>query len=316
VLTHRQRIATLLATLGAALAILLLVHFGQKPVPAQPVAALPGSMADSWRVSRTAYLPARIVRFVLFVGLVPVLLAGVFAGLNFALGRVLPAGHAPPGPRPRPSGWLLLRPLVYLIPGLLGLVVLYALSAANVLARSELYQATPQDPYLYQQPLGVLAALVVALLVGYWILRIVRNKLPAPASFATTKQVLYLWLCVVVLAAFIRNPFAMALYLGLFAYGARWLHPPRNTRSRVINAVVLAISAAPFAALVFSLGEEIFLDWRILGYPVLQTAYGAWSPWAAVIFLLAAVLWIQFLSASVLRTSVKPSAAPARTRSP
>jgi hypothetical protein len=316
VLTHRQRIATLLATLGAALAILLLVQLGQKPVPAQPVAVLPGRSAEYWRISSTAYLPGRTVRLVLFVGLLPVLFAGVFAGLNFALGRVLPAGHAPPGPRPEPSGWLLLRPLIYLIPGLLALVVLYALTAANVLARHELYPATPQDPFLDQLPLRVLAALVVALLVGYWILRIVRNKLPAPASFATTKQVLYLWLCVVMLAAFIRNPFAMALYLGLFAYGARWLHPPRNTLSRAINAVVLAIGAVPFAALLYSVGTEIFLGWRILWYPVLQTAHGVWSPWAAVIFLLAAVLWIQFLSASVLRAPAKPSAAPAATRSP
>lgn len=263
---------------------------------------------DYWQVSPTAYLPGGVVRLIFILGVAPVLLGGVFAGVNLALGRVLPA-HGPPGPRPRPSRWVLLRPLVYLIPGGFALVTLYALTAANILPRYELYPATPKDPFLYRLPLGVVAALTVALVAGYVILRFVRARIPRPPSFATTKQVLYLWLCVVMIAAFVLNPFAMALYLGLFAYGARWLHPPRNRRSRIINAVTLGLGAVPFVALLYSFGKEIFLGWRILWYMVLQTAYGVWSPWAAVVFLMSAALWIQFLRACVLAKFTVPTAA-------
>lgn len=263
-----------------------------------------------WQISSNAYLPGGIVRLIFILGITPVLLGGVFAGVNFALGRVLPA-HGPPGPRPRPSRWVLLRPLVYLIPGLLALATLYALTAANILPRYELYPATPKDPFLYRLPLGVVAALAIALVAGYVILRFVRARLPRPPSFATTKQVLYLWLCVVVVAAFVLNAFAMALYLGLFAYGARWLHPPRNTRSRMINAVTLSLGALPFIALLDSFGKEIFLGGRILWYLVLQTAYGVWSPWAAVVFLISAALWLQFLRTCVLaKFSAPPAARP------
>lgn len=265
---------------------------------------------DYWQISPTAYLSGAVVRLIFILGIVPVLLAGVFAGVNFALGRVLPA-HGPPGPRPRPSRWVLLRPLVYLIPGVLALVTLYALTAANILPRYELYPATPKDPFLYRLPLGVIAALALALVAGYAILRFVRSRVPRPPSFATTKQVLYLWLCVVVVVAFALNPFAMALYLGLFAYGARWLHPPRNPRSRIINAVTLSLGALPFVALLYSFGNEIFLGWRILWYMALQTAYGVWSPWAAIAFLMAAALWIQFLRACVLaKFTSRPAPGP------
>lgn len=261
-----------------------------------------------WQISPNTYLPGGIVRLIFILGIAPVLLGGVFAGVNFALGRVLPA-HGPPGPRPRPSRWVLLRPLVYLIPGLLALLTLYALTAANILPRYELYPATPNDPFLYRLPLGVVTALAIALVAGYVILRFVRARIPRPPSFATTKQVLYLWLCVVMIAAFVLNPFAMALYLGLFAYGARWLHPPRNRRSRIINAVTLGLGAVPFVALLYSFGKEIFLGGRILWYMVLQTAYGVWSPWAAIVFLMSAALWIQFLRACVLAKFTVPTAA-------
>jgi peptidase M28-like protein len=262
---------------------------------------------DYWQISPTAYLPGGIVRLIFILGIAPVLLGGVFAGVNFALGRVLPA-HGPPGPRPRPSRWVLVRPLVYLIPGLLALIALYALTAANILPRYELYPATPKDPFLYRLPPGVVVTLAIALAAGYAILRFVRARIPRPPSFATTKQVLYLWLCVVVIAAFVLNPFAMALYLALFAYGARWLHPPRNRRSRIINAVTLTLGALPFVALLYSFGKEIFLGPRILWYMVLQTAYGVWSPWAAITFLMAAALWIQFLRACVLAKFTMPTA--------
>jgi len=265
---------------------------------------------DYWQISSTAYLSGSIVRLIFILGILPVLLGGVFAGVNFALGRVLPA-HGPPGPRPRPSRWVLLRPLVYLIPGGIALAALCALTAANILPRYELYPATPKDPFLYRLPLGVVAALAIALVAGYAILRFVRARIPRPPSFATTKQVLYLWLCVVVVVAFALNPFAMALYLGLFAYGARWLHPPRNPRSRIINAVTLTLGALPFLALVYSFGKEIFLGGRILWYMMLQTAYGVWSPWAAVTFLMAAALWIQFLRACVLgKFAARPAPGP------
>jgi len=74
-----------------------------------------------------------------------------------------------------------------------------------------------------------------------------------------------------------------------------------------LNSGLLLFGALPFAALLAFFGEQIFLGWRILWYLILQTAYGVWSTSAALLFLLAASLWIQLFRLAVLRY---PQAAP------
>ncbi len=250
---------------------------------------VPAGRMNYWRISSHAYLPGAALRLIQLLGLVPVFLAGVFAARNFTKLRV------------KGAGGIFIRPLVYLIPPVLALVALYALAAANILKRYELYPATPKDPFLYQIPARVWLTLVMVLFAGYWAVRRIRALLPPESpSFAVNKQVLFAWLCILTLCAFLLNPFATWLYLGLFAYAGLVLTRPSGMSARTLNALLLSLAALPFAALLYSFGKEIFLGWRILWYLVLQAAYGVWSPWAAVLFLLAVVLWIQLFRISVL----------------
>lgn len=252
---------------------------------------LSGGM-NYWRVSSDRYLPRDAIRLIQLLGLVPMVLAGVFAVRHLVRANVA---------SPSGLGWALIRPLIYLIPPVLALLALYALTAVNILKRYELYPATPKDPFLYQIPMTIVLPLVSVLIAGYLCIRKVRAKLPPSlASFAINKRILYLWICVLVLCSFLLNPFAMWLYLGLGAYAALLLLPPHNALQRVLNAVLLLVAVVPFAALLYLFGKEIFLGWRILWYLILQTAYGVWSPFAAVIFLFAAAVWIQLLRISVL----------------
>jgi len=244
-----------------------------------------------WRASQASYLPDGIVRLIQLVGLAPILLAGLFAAINLERDR-------PPSPAAAPAT-ALIRPLAYLVPPLLALVTLYSLTAANVLPRWELYPATPKDPFLDHIPISVAGALALAFLAGYGILRLLKNRFAEPPSYSGKKRILYLWLCVAVLLSFLLNPYAMWLFLGLFAYMARLLHPPRKRALRVADALMLLLGAAPFVALLFRFGSQIFLGWRILWYLVLQAAYHVWSPMAAVVFLLSTVLWIRLFRISV-----------------
>jgi hypothetical protein len=247
-----------------------------------------------WRVSARRYLPGDRLRLVLTLLILPSVLAGLFAARN--LGAEL-----------RPPWSAVLRPLAYAVPPWLAVVVLYALTAANILKRWELYPATPKDPFLYEIPGRVVLPLLLALLAGYVVLRKVRSRLrvapPAgaqPPSFARDKQALYVWLCCVSVFSFLLNPFAMWLYLGPFACVALLLVRPRGLLKRGFNALLLLLAVVPFLALLYYFGAEIFLGWRIVWYLILQTAYGVWSPFAAILFLLAVVLWLRFVAISVL----------------
>ncbi len=250
------------------------------------------------RLSGGRYLAGDHLRLILVLSLLPIMLAGLFAALRLAA-------------LPRPSPATLWSPLAYAIPPWLALIVLYALTAANILKRWELYPATPKDPFLYQLPLRVVLPLLLALVAGYAVLRWLRARLRAsapaggrPLSFAQDKQAMYVWLCFVCLGSFLLNPFAMWFYLGLFAYAALLLVQPRGLAPRAYNLFLLLIAALPLLALLYRFGVEIFLGWRIVWYLVLQAAYGVWSPMAAILFLLAVALWFRFLAISVLRGPV------------
>lgn len=256
-----------------------------------------GGMND-FCLSSGRYLPGGVVWWMQFLGLVPVLLAGALAARN------------PAAQKGGMSSGLFLRPLVYLIPPLLALLALYALTFSNVLKRYELYPATPKDPFLYHVPIRVALPLVLALFAGYLLVRKARAKLPSPpASFAFGKEILYLWLCVLIVSAFFLNPYATWLYLGGFAYASLLLFLPRRILTRTLNALLLLAALVPFAGLLYFFGKEIFLGRRILWYLVLQTAYGVWSPIAAALFLVALVLWVQLFWISVLRSHAIPQTA-------
>ncbi len=110
------------------------------------------------RVSAQRYLPGDTLRLILTLAVLPIVLAGFFAAVNL-------------GAAARPPRSVLWSPLAYAAPPWLALLVLYALTAANILKRWELYPATPKDPFLYWIPWGVTLSLLLALVAGYFMLR-------------------------------------------------------------------------------------------------------------------------------------------------
>jgi len=253
------------------------------PLPA------PGT-ANDFQVSPDLYLPGAIVRWMQFLGLLPLVLAAVFAARDFATERI------------ELRGWRFFEPASWVIPPCLTTLLLYALTDLDVLPRYELYPATPKDPFLYHLPLPLIAALVAVTAAGFMGLQKLLSRVDAPPTpFEVKKRILFLWVVSVTLVAFLDNPYAMWLFLGGFAYATLILVPPRSTLARTVNAAFLIASTVPFAALLYSFGREIYLGWRIVWYLVLQAAYGVWSPVAVALFLMVVVLVARLFWVSVLQ---------------
>lgn len=248
----------------------------------------PGSSAFLLTPGR--YLPGPTVLLIQILWLLPLLAAGAFAWKNLHASRL-------PNLELR-----FFQPTFWLIPPVAAALLLYGFTAFNLLRRFELYPATPKDPFLYHIPLSVTLPLLMVLIGGFvTVSQILRRLDVPPALLSSSQPILFLWSVAAAVAAFILNPYAMWLYLGIFSYVPLLMRPPRSPLARSINLVLLLIAIAPFAAMLYSFGKEIFLGWRILWYVVLQAAYGVWSPYAVAVFFLVAVVWHHLLWRNVLK---------------
>jgi hypothetical protein len=235
------------------------------------------------------WLDRATVEWVQTLGLLPFMAACVLAGLSFQedqLPRIL---------------WRYLRPGIYVLPLIAGLVALHALTSAGLLKRYELYPATPKDPFLYTIPLRVAAPLLGVLLAGFIIVGFLRHYIPPPPDdFAPSKRIFCVWMYVIVVGALYLSPYGLWFFLGPVAYGFVLLQRPSSLSHRLVNAALLLLGALPLIGALYFFGQQIFLSWRILWYVVLQTAYGVWSTAAAMVFLLAIVIWLQIVLMAVL----------------
>jgi len=248
----------------------------------------PRGNTHDFQVSPSRYLPGLLMGLLQGLALLPLVLAGGFAALNFSQEKF------------ELHGWRFFGPASWVIAPCFAALVLYILTGLNVLPRYEIYPATPKDPFLYHLPLALIAALALVMVLGLMQLAKFRNQVEAPPTpFGVKKRILFLWVVVVALAAFFDNPYAMWFFLGVFAYATLLLVPPRGILSRLVNALLLLASALPFVAMLYSFGHEIYLGWRITWYLVLQAAYGVWTPLAVALFLMSVVLEVQLFKASV-----------------
>jgi len=250
------------------------------------------------------YLPGRVMAAMQLLGILPAILAAIFAAQNLLNRKV------------ESLAWRFLNPLIGIIPPGLAVLALYALTGANILKRYELYPATPKDPFLYELPARVLVPLMLVLIGGLVGLRKIPDIAPIPEgpglgaqatrastnAFDVKKAVLCILVVATALGALAVNPYAMWFYLGGFTYAALLLLPPSGLLNRALNAALLLVATLPLLALLYFYGQEIFLGWRILWYLVLQAAYGVWSPVAVGLFLLSLVLWVQLFWVSVVNS--------------
>ena len=262
----------------------------EQAVAALDTLSLPaaGSVHD-FQASSDRYLPGHLVGALQFCALLPLVIAGVLAARNFSREEI------------ELRGWRFFAPISWVMVPCLAVLVLYLVTWLNILPRYELYPATPKDPFLYHLPILVILVLAVAAGVAWRQLRkfLARVEEP-PTPFGVKKRILFLWLALVIVAAYLNNPYAMWLLLGVFGYSALLLVPPRGILSRAVNAALLAASAVPFAAMLYSFGHEIYLGWRITWYLVLQAAYGVWTPLAVALFLMSVVIAAQLFRIAVL----------------
>ncbi|HXJ91407.1 MAG TPA: M28 family metallopeptidase [Terriglobia bacterium] len=235
------------------------------------------------------WLDRATVEWVQTLALLPFMVACVLAGLSFQedqLPRIL---------------WRYLRPGMYVLPLFAALMALHALTSAGILKRYELYPATPKDPFLYTIPLRVAAPLLGVLLTGYIIVGILWRYVPSsPDRFAPAKRIFCVWMYVIVVGALYLSPYGLWFFLGPLAYAFVMLRIPSSLSRRLVNAALLLVGAAPLIGALYFFGQQTFLGWRILWYLVLQTAYGVWSTAAAVVFLVAIVIWFQIVVMAVL----------------
>ena len=147
------------------------------------------------------WLDRATVEWIQTLGLLPFMVACILAGLSFQedqLPRIL---------------WRYLRPGIYWLPLIAGLVALHVLTSAGLLKRYELYPATLKDPFLYTIPARVAAPLLGVLLVGYIVVGIFQGYVPAPADrFAASKRIFCVWMYVLVVGALYLSPYAMWLF--------------------------------------------------------------------------------------------------------
>ena len=199
---------------------------------------------------------------------------------------------------------------VMLIPPIAALIALYAFTAAGILPRYEFDPATLKDPFLYRPPLLAAGTLAAILIAGYGLI--------AALGFSQRlagKRDLILWLAPLCVAAAAVNPFGMWLYLGAFAYAPLLFSTSRSGAALLLNALLLFVSAMPFAVILLLFGRETHLGPYILWYLVLQTAYGVWPPWIAFLGMAALVLWLQFARLALVQFFVRrPRLAPVRHR--
>jgi hypothetical protein len=253
-------------------------------------------------LSATRYLPGPVVWVMQLLGILPAVLAAIFAARNL-MARGLES-----------LAWRFLNLLSWVIPPSLAVLALYILTDTNILRRYELYPATPKDPFLYQLPAQVLIPLLLVLAGGFVGLQKLRSRLeiaPAlevlasgsqaiPDPFGVGKAILYILVSATALGAFVVNPYAMCFYLGGFTYATLLLLRPSGHFTRALNAALLLAASLPLVGLLYFFGREIFLGWRIVWYLVLQAAYGVWSPVAVALFLLSLVFWVQLFRLSVV----------------
>lgn len=309
------------ATIGRTVERTVLTLAHEPPMPA----------GDGFTISTARYLSYDVLWIVLFLPLVPLMIAVMCVGTNIGVKPVLARTNAAMdgiltllGPVAIVIVFLLttiaavavvLTPLIlFLIVPLITAAVLtrykarlLALTAPafaayilvrefalhNVIPRFELYPPPPKDPLLYHPPALAIAAIAAVLIAGYAL----ASARPMPLL---DKGTLLSWTTAVALAAFAIDPFALWLYLGLFILAALLFIEHNDARAVIINGALLAVSVAPFLAVVWYFAREIFVGGYVWWYLVLQCAYGTWSFWIAGSAIFAAVLWVQYARLAIL----------------
>lgn len=240
----------------------------------------PAFRADGFLVRPTQYIRLPVLAWIQVLGLLPLLVAMVFACWNAA-------AHA------RRAAVTAGRFAVLTLPALAAYFLVAQLAARNImLQRFELYPPPPKDPLLYHPPVLLVLAMIGVLVSGY-----------ALASHFKTplfrKGTLFAGTIAVAIVAFSIQPYGMWLYLGIFAYAALLFEESPGLTPLVLNLALCAIAAVPLGAVLWFYANEMWLGPYVLWYLVLQAAYGVWRPEIVAAAIAAVLAWMQFLRLAV-----------------
>ncbi len=191
--------------------------------------------------------------------------------------------------------------VLFVLPWLSALAVLYALVSTNFIPRYELYPATPFDPFLYNPRWGAIA-IVAATFVATWVaISVIRRALSlwGRPDFDSSKAVCLDTFATLSVIALVLNGFAASLFLAPAALLWVWVEQgPRLTR-RALNVALVAAGAAPLVLLTVMLAKRLMLGPYVFWYLLLAAGYRFFSPLAVLIAVVGVTVGVRLLQKSL-----------------
>jgi hypothetical protein len=161
------------------------------------------------------------------------------------------------------------------------------------------YPATPKDPILehpqYGVIVGILAAVFLAGIGGYFLIRFLNSHLPRP-EFNVSKTVLLAILSVVVAGALFYNAYWAVSFLTLPAWIWALVGPGRGPGGRAANRVMILTAGVLYYALSCSYAARLCVGWKLFWYEILALSTGMFRGQAFLLSMAMFALAIRFLA--------------------
>jgi len=183
---------------------------------------------------------------------------------------------------------------------LLGYVVMLLLPQLHVITQFELHPAT-QKAVLLNSPDFIAILLVVASVIGVYQVfrRVFRAPIDQEEAIEIRQALHAAFLSVIILLAFIKNPFLTSLLLLPPAYCWSAIRAKRGYQDRVMNVFLLLGGAITFVVMAIVL-NLIFHVGVFYWYIFLAAAYGLISVYSVVLFMMAITVMFRLFRNHVL----------------
>ncbi len=185
-----------------------------------------------------------------------------------------------------------------LLPILLPLPIIRALTFLLLLPRYSLYPATPKDPVLEHPSWGVLLGITTTVLViavgCYFLIRFLNRNLPRH-DFHVSKTVLLGVLLIVIILALVHNAYWAVSFLVLPALIWGLLGPGKGPGERAANRILILAAGIMYIMVSCSWASRLGLGWKMIWYELLAMSTGMFGTKGYVLAASAFALGIRFL---------------------
>jgi hypothetical protein len=241
-----------------------------------------------WKVTESLYVDGPIVLFLHILTMIP------FLVITTQRSRVVF----------KKAGSKIVRSVLYnelknssvLIGALLfGYGVLLLLPSFQVIAQYEAYPATQKSAILYQPNAIAIILVLSSVGIAFLILSRLFSTQEDDLDYPDVRQTVHgLLLALVIFLAFLKNSYLATLLLLPPAYlwlGLRWRKRPEG---RILNALIVLSGALSLVAMAIVM-SQIFHVGVFYWYLFLSAAYGLFSAYSIVLFLIALAVMIRLI---------------------